>query len=990
MKWLILQCVALVAIIANELQPTLADCAANASLKKGQCRCNKGFFGDPFVEGCAEMCMCSARGDPHYVTFDGRKIHFQGNCKYVLARSTHPDCRLEVTVKNEHRSKRSVTFTRELDFTYNGITLRLLPERKLKVDGLETDPCNYVSPDGSISINCAGNVLRVVTNPCGSILEWSGGHSAQIMIPRIYAGGNNLSGICGNCNGDQSDDMISQFRRDVANEENADHKFGSSWQVADDSDIKDQEVCTDEFFPIPKCTESTKLAAAAPDNCGILDPSIDGPFKECLVEADIKLKEYEDCVFDYCLFSEERQELFKEAVCSMHNNLRQLCNDFGYNITWSDPNCPIQCGKNEEYYDTMSGCQPTCRNPNPKKCKLPASSGCGCKKGYVLGALGQCVHRNTECGCLYDTDGRYYPLGATFTTPDCKMVKECKVHARKSRIMTIQDMGPCSEFGFCTNEDGDFKCVCQHGMKGDGRTCTPDCSGEVHYVDKTCTSQPNKRKTCGIPEASRIVSIELKEQHSETECVKDETFWLWNGRDNKHRFLVRAGCSGTFTLGYYLKDACTETCGTNAYFNSRKQKCECKKGFYGDPKASCNRMCVCRASGDPHYRTYDGQTIHFMGTCKYTLSRLLDTADPCYFNVEVKNERRYGNNRVTHTRLVDLKMHGATVRLMKDRKVMINGKEVSLPQKIDMTGEIVPGDFDDWGIYVFKVGNNHVKIVTKCGVSLLWDGKSSAVLMVPESFAPNMEGLCGDCNQKQDDLRTKEGKVIGTTWKRDHRFIGDSYQVPDDSDSPETCRKKTNEPKDCTESELEMASSPDYCGLLDFSSELEEFKGCLIDLGLERHELYFSCLIDVCNYANDVEEAKDVACDAITDAIERCGEMNEQVHIQLAGICGENRTRTKCRDDQVLAYDTSCPSTCVTEDVEASESCTPILECHCKKGTIDENGKCVSKCGKYVDGQYIPRKFCRYDPREVSLRDQAWVSDDGTPSAGEIIRGCKY
>nr|BAM76249.1 hypothetical protein [Pinctada fucata] len=299
-------------------------------------------------------------------------------------------------------------------------------------------------------------------------------------------------------------------------------------------------------------------------------------------------------------------------------------------------------------------------------------------------------------------------------------------------------------------------------------------------------------------------------------------------------------------------------------------------------------------------------------------------------------------------------MHGATVRLMKDRKVMINGKEVSLPQKIDMTGEIVPGDFDDWGIYVFKVGNNHVKIVTKCGVSLLWDGKSSAVLMVPESFAPNMEGLCGDCNQKQDDLRTKEGKVIGTTWKRDHRFIGDSYQVPDDSDSPETCRKKTNEPKDCTESELEMASSPDYCGLLDFSSELEEFKGCLIDLGLERHELYFSCLIDVCNYANDVEEAKDVACDAITDAIERCGEMNEQVHIQLAGICGENRTRTKCRDDQVLAYDTSCPSTCVTEDVEASESCTPILECHCKKGTIDENGKCVSKCGKYVDGQYIP------------------------------------
>ena len=82
-------------------------------------------------------------------------------------------------------------------------------------------------------------------------------------------------------------------------------------------------------------------------------------------------------------------------------------------------------------------------------------------------------------------------------------------------------------------------------------------------------------------------------------------------------------------------------------------------------------MCTCSASGDPHYRTYDGQMIHFMGVCKYTMTKSLTKNDPCAFSVEVKNEHRGRNRRVAYTRAVDVRIYGKLVRLAPGHKVYV-------------------------------------------------------------------------------------------------------------------------------------------------------------------------------------------------------------------------------------------------------------------------------------------------------------------------------
>ncbi|PAA67297.1 hypothetical protein BOX15_Mlig000911g1 [Macrostomum lignano] len=377
---------------------------------------------------------------------------------------------------------------------------------------------------------------------------------------------------------------------------------------------------------------------------------------------------------------------------------------------------------------------------------------------------------------------------------------------------------------------------------------------------------------------------------------------------------------------------------------ARKKRCSKKLVKYLCPAScgTCNpkkrKLCTCISMGDPHYRTFDGKWIHFMGKCKYLLAKSkLRKSSRCNFSVAAKNEVRGKRRRVSWTKFVDINIHGLSIRLHQKRRVFFNGKRVRrLPVSLYKRGK---------KLRVYRSGNNVVVESKYCGLYLEFNGRSVAELHLPKSrFAGKVQGICGNCNgNPKDDLKTRSGKDVSKLGSKGFVQIGQSYLVADRSTKSSRCKVKPASTSKCSKSMKRKIKSSRFCGLI--SNKKGPFRACLKSGKVDYTKIYKSCKFDVCQYRKAKNRRKAV-CESLETLYNACLAKGFRVSWRKRRFCP-----LKCGANSVFRRKTSgCPRTCA--DLGRRRKCRlPSREgCACKEGYVLNGKKCVPEriCGKTV------------------------------------------
>lgn len=80
------------------------------------------------------MATCIVFGDPHYRTFDGHFLEFQGTCSYLMAKDCVSES-FEVVAQNDGKGTYEASWTRLISFRFFNYTIDLLPNFEVAVNG---------------------------------------------------------------------------------------------------------------------------------------------------------------------------------------------------------------------------------------------------------------------------------------------------------------------------------------------------------------------------------------------------------------------------------------------------------------------------------------------------------------------------------------------------------------------------------------------------------------------------------------------------------------------------------------------------------------------------------------------------------------------------------------------------------------------------------------------------------------------------------------
>ncbi|XP_063303217.1 otogelin-like protein [Pelobates fuscus] len=343
--------------------------------------------------------ICKSWGQYNFETFDGIYFYFPGNCSYIFARDCSETIPLyTIWVHNSPHCNESVYacprsismfFSSQEEITVSGYEVRKGGERLLLPQTIE-----------NVFIERLADYILVKTT-FGFSLAWDGGSGVYIKLTENHQG--KVCGLCGNFNGNWTDDLIIQHTGEVTEDIAI---FANSWYIQ----TLNEPICvsTATDYPNPCSNEATQEVMFT--KCQVL---LHFPFLSCHETID-PYSYIASCMNDLCKQNDD------ESYCRAIMEYARACAHSGFPIrNWRDdfPACTEKCEDNFVHRDCISCCPPTCTYE--KEClgsNLHCLDGCYCPDGLILDN-GTCVSV-TSCPCIYH--GTAYPTGS-------KIEQECSM-----------------------------------------------------------------------------------------------------------------------------------------------------------------------------------------------------------------------------------------------------------------------------------------------------------------------------------------------------------------------------------------------------------------------------------------------------------------------------------------------------------------------------------------------------------------------------------
>ncbi|TMS32252.1 hypothetical protein L596_000119 [Steinernema carpocapsae] len=467
--------------------PTTCGPNADCFVIDGQitCICRIGYTAidnDPMNKGCRNSSESTGCGDPHYKTLDGSYYDYQGTCPYIYSKpckNSGLDSYYVVKAKNKLFYVASpVSYVSDVQVEMAGEIIRIDEGMNLFVNEVKAFfPYYFPSKDNKkVSVELRGGYAFIV-NKAGVTVTFARGY-INIKVPQLdeFLGRDGVCGFAGNLNNNCTDDLVDIFGNGLIQPNcrfPTDHngnlrvaKILDTWRTEEFGGFDPVRTPCETGGTIAPKLPGCDTTQSAKD-CLPIQQAINGqgPFAACKVLGAERLKTlYESCAFDGCYIKGSKCQVFTEFV----GQCQQAVGNANLKDWRAVTGCPMDCPKIRPfstYEPCMSGCQPTCLDPNPtNKCNTGCHEGCKCSAGYVLDTSQnppKCV-KQQECPC-FDPKGNSHPERFSWLSNNCKEVNVCL----GGKIIT-QGYN-CPENSSCGVSGGVMECVCNKGFKWDGQ-----------------------------------------------------------------------------------------------------------------------------------------------------------------------------------------------------------------------------------------------------------------------------------------------------------------------------------------------------------------------------------------------------------------------------------------------------------------------------------------------------------------------------------------